>query len=116
MALSRDEILGAQDLKTEAVPVPEWGGEILIRTMTGTERDLYEQSAVSGRDAEGRMHNVRARLVAFTAVSESGEVLFSDEDIEALGKKSVAPLDRAFQVAARLNGLGAQDIAELAKN
>jgi len=33
--LSRDAILGSDDLKKEVVSVPEWGGEVVIATMTG---------------------------------------------------------------------------------
>ena len=45
-ALTRDEILGADDLKTESVKVPEWGGTVLVRELTGAERDEWEASVV----------------------------------------------------------------------
>ena len=47
--LSRDEILAASDLTKELVEVPEWGGSVYVRAMTGTERDSYEESVLEIR-------------------------------------------------------------------
>jgi hypothetical protein len=117
MALNKEQILGAQDMKTETVEVPEWGGAVLVKTMTGTERDAFEFSLVAGQDAEKRkVSHVRARLVAYTLVDEAGALLFSEADIAALGAKSAAALDRVYDVAARLNGVGQKDLEALAKN
>lgn len=103
--LSKDLILSAQDLPAEVVPVPEWGGEVRIRTMTGTERDAFEQSL--SLDGQRKLDNLRARLLAKVIVDDNGARLFSDEDAAALGGKSSAALNRCFDVAQRLNGLGA---------
>ncbi len=116
--LSRDEILQAQDLPTEDVPVLEWGGVCRVRGLTGAERDAFEQSIVETRGKNTRMNlrNIRAKLVALTVVDEDGNRIFSDEDAEALGKKSAAALDRIFAVAQRLSGLRPEDVEELAGN
>lgn len=112
--LSRESILSASDLPFEDVEVPEWGGMVRIRTMTGTERDAFEQEMVK----DGRMSfaNVRARLVGRCAILPTGERLFSDDDIQALGAKSAAGLDRVFGVAQRLNGLTKEDVESLGKD
>ncbi len=111
MLLTRDAILARADLPRESVEVPEWGGAVLVATMTGAARDEWEQQLV----AAGRsMQNVRAKLVAATAVDESGARMFSAADVEALGNLSSAALDRVCQVAQRLNGLTA-DALEVAR-
>ena len=46
MRLSRDDILKAEDLTTEEVDVPEWGGTVLVRGLTGRERDEFEASVM----------------------------------------------------------------------
>lgn len=115
MALSRDAILGASDLKTEVVQVEEWGGEVIIATMTGAARDAWEQSLV-GSGGKVNTANVRARLVAACAVDEEGNRLFSDDDAEALGKKSSAALDRCAKVAQKLNRLTEADLEDAKKN
>jgi len=116
--LTRDEILQAQDLPTEQVHVPEWGGDVLVRALTGAERDRFEQSIVEQRGKNTRMNlqNIRAKLVALTVVDEQGNRIFKDEDVKWLGNKSAAALDRIFEVAQRLSGLRDEDVEELAKN
>lgn len=116
MALSRDAILGADDLKKEVVRVPEWGGDVLIASMTGEARDAWEQSLVGAKKGEVNMRNVRARLLAYAAVDEKGERLFSDADAEKLGKKSAKALERCVKVIQRLNALTDQDLEEAKGN
>lgn len=112
--LSRDAILSADDLKKETVSVPEWGGEVVIATMSGQARDSWEQSLI--RNKEGNMDNIRARLVAMSAVDEKGNRLFSDSDVDVLGKKSASALDRCVRVAQKLNKLTESELEELSKN
>lgn len=103
--LGRAAILAAQDLKREVVSVPEWGGDVIITTMTGAQRDAWEQSLVAKGRGEPDISNVRAKLVVCCAVDEAGALLFSSEDAEALGAKSGAALERCAQAAQRLNML-----------
>jgi hypothetical protein len=116
--LKRDDILQAPDLMTEEIEVPEWGGTVRVRGLTGTERDQFENSVVEmrGKKVQVEMHNIRAKLAALSIVDENGRRLFSDADVEALGGKSASALDRVFSAAQRLSGLSTTDIVELAKN
>jgi len=116
--LSREQILQAEDLVYEDVEVPEWGGTVRVRGLTGAERDQFEASIVSlnGRQSKVDTRNVRAKLAALTIIDEDGKRLFTDQDVRQLGLKSAAALDRVFDVAQRLSGLSDQDIEELAEN
>ena len=109
--LTREQIIQSDDLPTETIQVPEWGGEVKVRTMTGTDRDSFEASLIG---KEGRLENVRARLVSLTLCDELGNRLFGDADINVLGKSAKA-LDRVFSVAQRLNGIGTDQV-DIAKN
>lgn len=109
--LTKEAILAADDLPRERVSVSEWGGDVFVRTMTGTDRDAFETSLL-GKD--GRMENVRARLVSLTLCNEAGTRIFDDSEIVVLGTKSARALDRVFSVAQRLNGIGV-DQADAAK-
>jgi len=113
--LNRESILQTNDLPSELVSVPEWGGEVYVRTLTGTERDAFEQ-ALSGKKNKPNLDNVRARFAVLTICDENGKRLFSDGDVKALGEKSASALDRVFEVASRLNGFSSEDAEELAKN
>jgi len=114
--LNRDAILQADDLPTKTVDVPEWGGAVCVRSMTGVERDQYESTMVErkGKDVQVNLKNIRAKLVALCCIGDDGKRLFGEDDAEALGKKSAAALDRVFSVAQKLNGLSAKDVEELA--
>jgi len=113
--LTKAAILAAQDLKTEPVAVPEWDGEVLVRGMTGLERDGISQAL---RQADGRMdmEKFRTSVCACSMVDEQGKRLFSDAEVEALGEKSSTALDRVYAVASRLSGLGAESNEDLEKN
>lgn len=113
--LTRDQILKAEDLKTETVPVPEWGGDVNVRTLTGTERDAFEEGCIKGKGKRD-LSNLRARLCALAIVDENSNRMFSDRDVHILGKKSAAALDRVFTVAQRLSGVTDADVDDLAKN
>ena len=120
--LTRQAILDAQDIGREVVPVPEWGGSVLIRGLTGRERDAFEASIVRmqrgapGAGMERSLQNIRARLVAMAAIDEAGARLFEDRDVRALGEKSAAALDRLFDVARRLSGLTEGDVQAIAED
>jgi hypothetical protein len=115
--LTRAEILDAHDVQTEAVNVPEWGGDVLVRSMTGDERDRFEAEAqtTNSDDPTANYQRIRARLAARTIVDEDGNRVFSEQDIEKLGSKNAWALTRVLLVAARLAALDDKDIEQLAK-
>lgn len=116
--LTRDEIVKQRELQTELVPVPEWGGEVIVRALSGRERDAFEAAIVEqkGRKAIVNTQNIRARLVATAVVDEHGQPIFYPSDVDLLGEQSAAALDRVFSVARRLSGMSEDDVEELAKN
>ena len=116
--LTRDEILKADDLPCEDLDVPEWGGSVRVKTLTGMERDNLEKSMVkvNGKDSQVNMSNFRAKLVAKSIIDNDGKRIFSDADVSDLGFKSAAALSRVFDVASRLSGFSETDINEISKN
>lgn len=119
MALTKDQILEADDLHSVQVEVPEWGGTVFVRSMTGADRDAFETSMVSVNPDGSRspdMRNLRSKLVALTLVDEAGNRLFDVADIPRLALKSSAALERVFEAAQRLNGLGAKAEEDAVKN
>lgn len=116
--LSRDVILAATDVQFEDVEVPEWGGKVRVKSLTGKERDALESSMIvgKGKNKDVSLSNLRAKLVAQSVVDEQGMAIFTDEDIPALGAKSAAALNRVYEVAQRLSGITQDDVDELTKN
>ena len=120
--LTLDQILEANDLARELVDVPEWGGAVYVQALSGIERDAWEESIIeirgSGKNTTTKavLTNMRAKLCARCIVDEHGERLFSDVDVEALGKKSAGALDRVFAIAQKKSGLSEGDVDELVGN
>lgn len=115
MAMSRDEILGQDDIKPVPVTVPEWNDQVvLIKGMTGAERDEFE--ARNQRNGEQNLKNVRARFLVRCIVNENGTRIFADQDAAALGKKSSAALNRLWEAANGANGTSAEAQEEMEGN
>lgn len=119
MSLTKEQIFAANDLATEPVDVKEWGGSVIVRSMTGADRDAFESSLVTfGEDGKriADLSNMRAKLVAMTVVDENGDRLFTAEDIGAIAHKSASAIERVYQVAQRLNGMGTGAVDAAVKN
>jgi len=116
--LSKKQILAAPDIKSELVHVPEWGGDVMVYGMTGSQRDEFEGSIVEMKGATQTLHmqNIRAKLCSLTIRDEDGRRMFDSDEIDELGAKSAQALQRIFEVAQRLSGLTPADVEGLAKN
>lgn len=113
--LTASEILEIDDVKSEDVEVPEWGALVTIKSLTGLERDKLEAAMVQDRGGSRTVNfdNFRARLIAATAVDETGSLLFQPNQVKALGGKNAQALTRLFNVASRLSGYSESDVREL---
>jgi hypothetical protein len=122
MRLSKDDLLKADDNTPEEVDLsdlPGYHGSVLVRGMTGKERDAFEVSLMQparGGRREVNTANVRAKLVSRCVVDDEGNRLLTDADAAALGDKSAAAIDRMYAVAARLSGMTDEDQEELARD
>ena len=111
MALNKAAILAAGDFKLDKVNVPEWGGDVFIKTITGLDRDRFEDGY-----SEQKMKNFRSRFLVLTLCDEKGERLFTDAEVEELGKKSSLVINRLFEKAWSLNAFTNEAIDELGKD
>jgi hypothetical protein len=124
VALNRDQILKADDLPTREVECPEWGGSVLVRALSGAERDAWEASSLAQKttlDGKGtefvpELANRRAKLVVQAVVDEDGKRVFVDRDAAELGAKSAKVLDRLFDVISELSGLSEESAGEIEGN
>lgn len=114
--LSKAQILQASDVKIEKVAVPEWGGEVCLRSLKGWERDQFDEAMATSKDAT----HARAKLVSRSLCDEAGEPLgFTEGEVLQLSEKNAAVLDRLFDVARRLCRFGGDQKADqeaIAKN
>lgn len=114
MLLSKADIIGAQDIAKELVPVPEWGGDIYVIALSERERDRLLKSLT--KEGKVSVDDIRSRWCAYCIVDESGQRLFIEEaDIEALAAKSAIAIDRVFAAVERMNALSSKAVDELKK-
>lgn len=108
--LSKAEILSAEDLPRRVVEVPEWGGAVILQGMTALE---YVQFAETLEVEDPKFW---IKILPWSLVDESGEKLFSLDDIEALGGKNPEVILRLGRIANGLNKAGEKSIQEQLEN
>ena len=118
MALNKEQILAARDIKIEEFYVPEWDGSIYIKTMTAEERDKFEESLLvkDGSKRKTDLFGFRAKMCSFVICDAEGNRLFSESEVEALSKKSASALTRIFEKSQELSATREGDLEELVKN
>jgi hypothetical protein len=115
---SREEILALNDLELEELNVPEWQTSVFVRGLSGDERDIFEGKMIqmNGNSVKLKMEHLRALLVYFGTCNKDGSRKFRLTDIEALGKKSAAALERIAGRIQVLSKMRNADIKELTEN
>jgi hypothetical protein len=118
--LTREVILGADDIKREKVDLTEygWPGYVYVQGMTGKQRGRFEAdlNSTKGKNQQENWIRFRAKMLVYCVVSDAGDRLFRESDVDALNEKSAAPLDCLFAVAQRLSGYRKEDVEEITKN
>lgn len=119
MRLNREQFLKAnRGLTVEDVPCAELGegATIGIRTLTAAGRAVFIKRSMEVKEKKkDATFEIEMLLVAMTAVDADEKELFTEEDVEEIGKFSAAVIARCAEVAQRLSGLTTQAQAEAGK-
>jgi hypothetical protein len=111
----RDKILAADDIGRELMTVPLWEVEVEVRTMTAAERSKMLNSAM---DDEGNMdlEQLYPRILIATVFDpETGEQVFTEDDVSALQNKSASAVETVAQKSMALSGLTAGAVDDAGK-
>lgn len=123
MILGR-EILDERRPETTEVEVPEWGGSILLRKLTGAEVPKLIALAGSAFDQEtkqlkdpDRMTRMLAIGLFWSWVNEQGGQVLNDQatDVERLSKEPFELLSRLGDAINAWNGIGDKGALAAAK-
>lgn len=120
--LNRSALLQKEPLKMEKVDL---GNDefVYVKEMTGKQRDMFEQSlrkqVVKGKtvDYEMALDNFRAKLAVATVCDETGVLLLTPRDVDALGENmGAARLAMIADAAGKLNKISEEEQEDLVKN
>ena len=114
MALvTKAQISAAVDRRWEDVPVPEWGGEVRLMSLSAADRGYIEAGSVvaNGQNPQLKVESLkvyREKLVGMSMVDENFERLYTNKEIAAgeLGKKDGAIIERLAAKVQELSGMG----------
>ena len=110
----------ATTLPQEVVPTPELGdgASVIVRGMSGTDRNSYESALMVGKGRKSRvdMADITAKLLVRCIVREDGTRVFRDDETALVGKIRSDVLGRLSDVAQRLCGLTEEDLEDLGKS
>jgi hypothetical protein len=117
MALSKDAIFSVNDSDLVEFSVPEWDGTILLRSMSGKQRNDYEHWASTQSKAKvPDYRGIRERLIINCVVDENGEQLFSESDIAKLSEKNSEVIDRIHTKCRVICGMDEDAVEDAVKN
>lgn len=115
----RATILGVADTPVETIDVPEWGVEVGIKSMSAAARANVMELAQGGQDGLNATH-VQAMwgktLVSCLVDPDSGEPIFTNDDMVALMDKSAAVIERLWQHCFTNSGMTEDDVDEAGKD
>jgi len=101
-----DHIMGYDDITSDTVTVPQWGDVVVeVRSISLDERNIIVKQS-RNKKGDTDLGKYYPRLVVATCFDpETGERLFTMQDIPGLERKSSAALDRITKLAAKLAGV-----------
>lgn len=112
--LTAEQIRASGPGQVKKVPIPEWGGEVCVRQMSGDERDTLDALLEQAR--AGKRVNLRGWVAATCLCDESGKRLFEEHDAALLGGKNGAAIQRLFEAAIEHNKVDRKAVDEAEKN
>lgn len=112
MLLNKQQIKDVDDLPSKNLDMPEWGGEVRLKTMSAKNRIEFEKLNASTKSELETMIN----LIMFSCVDEENNLLFNKQDFEFLSGKSAKSLMHIFEEAVKLSTLSSEGLEDKAKN
>lgn len=113
--LTKDKVKDAKDFNLEQIDVPEWeeDGFLYVKTVSAHERDQLDNMLFDFNPETGQVsrnaEDFRTKWVLHTACDEEGNLIFSQDDLTWLRKKSSKPIQRVFDASQRLNGVNRRE-------
>lgn len=102
--LSKEEVLAAADRVPEELEISEWGGSIMLRALTVSQRAALLETA-KGEDGELDTE----RLTVFGFIAGVSEPKFSAADYDGLAERSAGAMDDVIKRIWSMSGIDTED-------
>ncbi len=109
--LTRDQLLTFRP-PNSTIEVPELGGSVLVRSLSGREVDQIVRLESSGTESV----SVQAKIVRLAVCDTEGKPIFADEDEEKIAALPFAAIARIAKAISEASGLTKQAVDNAEKN
>ena len=104
--LNAESILAAEDFMFAEVDVPEWGGKVRVRSLSGSQRTMIKK-AVENKDTD----DLEELITVMSVVDDDGKRILQRKQIPQLKEKSTAPISRIAQKVMEISGISNPEMA-----
>ncbi len=110
MLLTKEQIIGVQDRKTQVVTVEEWGGDVTLIEPSAKDVDDIQDAMMKlssdGKKSDFQMDNsnIRAKTVVRCILNADGTQMFKDSEADELGKKSDVVIGHLYNLIEEMQG------------
>lgn len=112
----RERILEKDDRQSELIEVPQWGEKLKVVGMSAKERARLLRRITDTETGEMDIELMYPLLIIATAHDpDSGEKVFTEDDIDALNDKSGGALEVLGSAASRLSGMAQAEVNDMGK-
>ncbi len=110
------DLLGIEDTSIVKLPIPEWNGNVFIKSLSAHERSEIEDLFMGVMQKNSGSGKFRRELIRRTLVTEDGTRMVEDEAMaNHLMKKNANAVERIFDKACEVNGFRQKDVDTLKK-
>ena len=110
--MNKEQFFAAVAAEVKEVEVKALGAVLKFRVLTGEARDKFHELMQGNSSAA----HFEASIVAATVVDDTGEPMFSAEDVAKLKASSAAAVGEVAKFAMEVNRIGATAEEQAAKN
>lgn len=103
--LTPDQIMGADDLARETVPVPEWGGDVVLSALSVRALNECNRKSMVGGEVDAEKITVQMVIEGMV------EPKLSDDQAGQLALKSAAVMNRLGEKILKLSGVDSATLA-----
>ncbi len=112
---SANSILGKDDFHYEEIEVPEWGGSLRLKSLSGSERSAIIKAVQKQKDTADGVFEL---CIIYSAVDADGRRIFENNEatVKVLQSKDAGVTQRIGRKVLEISGLSRESLGIAEKN